>query len=393
MSYNVPAMSPLPAPSAEAAAHSARLTALIAAEITQQGGWIDFARFMELALYAPGLGYYAAGAQKFGSAGDFVTAPEMTALFGQALAAQVAQIQALSAPQVLEVGAGSGRLAADLLQALEILDALPVRYRILELSADLRQRQQETLAQAVPHLLPRVEWLDCLPDAFAGAIVANELLDAMPVHQVAWREDRIVERGVAIETNGSFCWQERPATGDVLSAATELGSKYSLPPGYESEIALAAPRWTAEWGRILTCGALLLIDYGFPQREYYHPQRGRGTLMCHYRHMAHTDPFYLPGLQDITAHVDFTAIIAAAHPTGLTLLGYASQASFLNNCGILDCLTRLEPGSSPYLRAAGAVNKLLLPHEMGELFKVIALGRGIAAPLLGFRRGDQSCRL
>lgn len=386
-------MSRLPAPSPEAAAHSARLTALIAAEIAGRGGWIDFARFMELALYAPGLGYYAAGAQKFGSAGDFVTAPEMTGLFAQALAAQVAQIQALSAPQVLEVGAGSGRLAADLLQALEALAALPTRYRILELSGDLRQRQQETLARSVPHLLHRVEWLDRLPEKFAGVVVANELLDAMPVHIAAWRDEAIFERGVSITAAGDFCWQERPAAGDVLIAAQALGANYALPPGYESEISLAAPRWAAEWGHILTCGAMLLIDYGFPQREYYHPQRGCGTLMCHYRHLAHTDPFFLPGLQDITAHVDFTALIAAAHPTGLALLGYSSQANFLNNCGILDCLTRLVPGSPAYLRAAGAVNKLLLPHEMGELFKVIALGRGIETPLLGFHRSDQSHRL
>ncbi len=354
---------------------------------------MDFARFMEQALYAPGLGYYAAGAQKFGSAGDFVTAPEMTPLFGQALAAQVAQVMALSAPQIIEAGAGSGRLAAGLLLALERLKALPERYWVLELSPDLRARQRATVAAAAPHLLDRVDWLERLPERFAGAVVGNELLDAMPVHAVAWRADGIQARGVGVDGEGRFVWRERPAAGDLLAAAEELAASYRLPPGYESEIGLAAPRWAAEWGRILSAGALILIDYGFPRREYYHPQRGRGTLMCHYRHLAHPDPFYLPGLQDITAHVDFTAIISAAHPAGLQLLGYTNQAHFLTNCGILDCLAALEPGTPAYLRAAGAVNKLLLPHEMGELFKVIALGRGIDVLLLGFARGDQSHRL
>jgi len=348
---------------------------------------------MEHLLYAPGLGYYTAGARKFGAAGDFVTAPEMSALFGVALARQVAQVMALSAPVVLEVGAGSGRLAADLLLELERLQALPERYFILDLSADLRQRQQQTLAAAVPHLLARVEWLDSLPESFSGVVVANELLDAMPAHIVAWREEGIFERGVGLDAAGCFTWIERPATGALLAAAEEIGEQCSLPPGFESEISLANRAWAAEWGHRLVCGALLLIDYGFPRREFYHQQRGRGTLMCHYRHHAHPDPFYLPGLQDVTVHVDFTSIIAAAHPAGLDLLGYTSQGQFLLNCGILERLAELPNDSVDYIRAAGAVNKLLMPHEMGELFKVIAIGRGIAETLCGFVSGDQSRRL
>lgn len=386
-------MSTLPQPDADALAHSRRLHEALAGEIVAAGGWLSFARFMEQLLYAPGLGYYSAGARKFGSAGDFVTAPEMTGLFGQALAQQLAQVMALSAPAVLEVGAGSGRLAADLLLEFERLGCLPERYAILDLSADLRERQRQTIERAAPHLLGRVEWLDRLPDSYAGAVVANELLDALPAHVVVWRADAIYEKGVALDADGRFTWNERPATGTLLAAAEEIAAQCALPPGFESEIGLAARAWAAEWGHRLQCGALLLIDYGFPRREFFHPQRAQGTLMCHYRHHAHPDPFYLPGLQDVTVHVDFTSIIAAAHPAGLDLLGYASQGQFLLNCGILDRLAALPADTPEYIRAAGAVNKLLMPHEMGELFKVIALGRGIDERLCGFLSGDQSRRL
>lgn len=383
----------LPAPSSEASAHSRRLAAVLREAIAVAGGWLSFARFMELVLYAPGLGYYAAGATKFGAAGDFVTAPEMTACFGRALAVQAAEVMAASAPVVLEAGAGSGRLAADLLGELERLGALPDRYAILELSADLRERQRALLAASVPALLPRVEWLDHLPERFSGLVLGNEVLDAMPVHIVAWRADGIYERGVGSDDGESFTWVERPAGGALLAAAEEIGRQCRLPPGYESEIGLAARAWCAGWGERLGRGAVLLLDYGFPRREFYHQQRGRGTLMCHYRHHAHPDPFYLPGLQDITAHVDFTGVIAAADSAGLDLLGYTGQGQFLLNCGILDRLAGLPADTPEYIRAAGAVNKLLLPHEMGELFKVIAFGRGIDGPLLGFARGDQSRRL
>ena len=383
----------LPLPSADALAHSQRLTAHLRDEIVAAGGWLPFSEFMAGLLYAPGLGYYTAGARKFGAAGDFVTAPGMTGLFGQALASQLAQIMTLSAPQLLEIGAGPGRLEADLLLALERLDALPERYRILDLSADLRERQRQTLLAEAPHLLARVEWLDALPEQYSGVVVGNELLDAMPADIVVWRGTGIEVRGVVLDAEENFAWQDRPAAGALLQAAREIEAQCALPPDFESEISLAMRAWMAEWGHRLARGALLLFDYGFPRREFYHPQRSRGTLMCHYRHHAHPDPFYLPGLQDVTVHVDFTAVIAAAHGSGLELLGYANQGQFLINCGILDRLAEIGVGTAEYLRASGAVGKLVMPHEMGELFKVIAVGRGIDTGLCGFLAGDQSRRL
>ncbi|MCK6389757.1 MAG: SAM-dependent methyltransferase [Azonexus sp.] len=383
----------LPVPDEEALLHSQRLSSAIAAEIRGHDGWISFADYMTQVLYLPGLGYYSAGARKFGAAGDFVTAPGLSGLFGQALARQVAQVMAASAPVILEVGAGTGRLAADLLAALAAMDALPERYLILDLSGDLRARQRETLAAAVPEWVDRVTWLDALPEHFAGAIVANELLDAMPAHLVVWAADGPIEMGVALNAEGGFVRAGRPATGEVLAAAREIAEACALPDGYLIELGLAARRWSAEWGKRLDKGALLLIDYGFPRHEFYHPQRGEGTLMCHYRHHAHPDPFYLPGLQDVTVHVDFTAMIAAAHPAGLDLLGYTNQGQFLINCGILDLLAALPQDTPDYVRAAGAVGKLVMPHEMGELFKVIAIGRGMDEPLCGFSSGDRSHRL
>ncbi len=387
----------LPLPDPDALAYSAALKRRIADEIAVAGGWIGFDRFMELALYAPAMGYYSGGAHKFGAAGDFVTAPEMTPLFGQTLAAQAAQVMALSAPQIIEVGAGSGRLAADLLLELEQRGALPERYAILELSGELRERQCQTIEQRVPHLLGRVIWLDHLPEYFDGLILANELLDAMPVHlvvwQEVWQEEAIFERGVAWE-NEAFVWRDRPATGRVLERAQALAEEYSLPPGYVGEIHLAAADWVASWGAILGKGALLLIDYGFPGHEYYHPQRDTGTLMCYYRHQAHTDPFFLPGLQDITSHIDFTALAESGFNAGLEVLGYTTQAVFLLNCGLPEVLARI-PADDParYLPQAQAVQKLLSPAEMGELFKVIALGKAIGEPLLGFAQGERSATL
>lgn len=383
----------LPSPTPEALDHSERLKADLIRQIEAAGGWLSFADFMAQVLYAPGFGYYAAGAHKFGSAGDFVTAPEMTALFGQALARQVGQLMELSVPAIIEVGAGSGRLAADLLLALEAQGQLPERYAILDLSPDLRERQQQTIGAAAPHLLSRVSWLDRLPEQFSGVVLANELLDALPAHLVRWDGDAIFERGVSINGASEFVWRDCPAAGPLLLAAQEIAEQCELPPDYLSEISLAARAWSAEWGYRLQHGAVLLLDYGFPRQAFYHPQRRQGSLMCHYRHYAHPDPFYLPGLQDVTVHVDFTSIIAAAHPAGLDLLGYTSQGRFLMNCGLLDLLAEIPGGTPDYFRASAAVGKLTLPHEMGELFKVMALGKGIEASLLGFSLGDQSRRL
>ncbi len=374
------------APCEDAQAASRALSARIAARIEANGGWLSFADYMDMALHLPGLGYYAGGSLKFGQAGDFVTAPELTPLFGQALARQVAQVlAALPASTFLEVGAGSGKLAADLLLALEALDALPARYEILELSGELRARQRETLAAAASHLVDRVVWLDTLPERFAGCIVANELLDALPTHAVAWRAEGWMERGVAFRGD-RFAWEDRPATGRLAEAMAAL----PVDAPYESEISLAARAWVSEWGAHLERGALILIDYGLPRHELYHPQRNRGTLRCHYRQRAHDDPFWWPGLSDITSHVDFTAVAEAGFAAGLDVLGYTSQAAFLTNCGIGELLmARQQAGGAQALRAHGAAQTLLAPSEMGELFKVIALGRGVDLPLLGFARNDR----
>lgn len=390
----------LPRPGPDALAYSAALKRRIGDAIESAGGWIGFNRFMELALYAPGMGYYSGGAHKFGAAGDFVTAPEISSAFSRTLAAQAAQVLALSAPQIIEVGAGSGRLAADLLLELEGRAALPDHYGILDLSGELRERQRATIGQRAPHLLERVDWLDSLPERFDGLVLANELFDAMPVHLVRWDNEgealnnpKIFERGVGWE-NDEFVWSDRPAGGRVLERAQALSTEYLPASGYLSEVGLASSDWTASWGGILGKGALLLIDYGFPQHEYYHWQRDAGTLMCHYRHHAHGEPFFLPGLQDITAHVDFTAIVESGFAAGLDLLGYTTQAAFLLNCGLTEILARTPAEDYlNYLPQAQAAQKLISPAEMGELFKVIALGKGIEETLIGFAQGDRSATL
>jgi len=380
-------MSSLPPPSPEALAHSARLRELILRDIEMQGGWVPFSRYMELALYAPGLGYYTAGARKFGSAGDFVTAPEISPLFGRTLARQAAEIMAHSTPQMLELGAGSGRLAVDMLLELEQLNSLPERYSILEVSADLRERQQALLQARAPHLAGRVNWLEELPDSIDGAVIGNEVLDALPVHVVHWGEEDIFERGVSGNA-GSFEWQDRLVENDAL---LQIAQQIAMPEGSISEISLTARGLTGSLCQRLGQGALLLIDYGFGEREYYHPQRTQGTLMCHYRHHAHDDPFFLAGLQDITAHVDFTAVAESAINNGARLLGYTSQAHFLLNGGITGLLQEVSPENPrDYLPLSMQVQKLTSPAEMGELFKVIALGKGLEERLSGFANGDLS---
>ena len=388
-------MSSLPQPSADALAQSARLLETIEAELAAAGGWIPFARYMELALYAPGLGYYSGGARKFGPGGDFITAPELTPLFGQALAAQVEQVMRASAPALIEVGAGTGLLAADLLLELERRDCLPESYGILELSGELRERQFDTLAAKAPHLAARVQWLDALPERFAGAVVANEVLDVMPVHLVVSRAEGLFERGVAIAADAAgarrLCWADVPAAGAVAEAALALALPVPQSGEYVTELNLAGKAWVAAWAERLQAGALLLIDYGYPRAEYYLPSRSGGTLLCYYRHHAHGDPFLWPGLNDITAFVDFTAVAEAGFEAGLDVQGYTTQAQFLFNCGVLDCLARRgAQESAGYIRAARAVQRLTAPQEMGELFKVIALSRGIDGPLLGFARGDRT---
>jgi SAM-dependent MidA family methyltransferase len=386
---------PLPEPSRAALDHSRALKRLIQEEIAAAGGWISFAHYMRLALYAPGLGYYSGGAAKFGQVGDFVTAPEISSLFGRTVARQVAQVLGLinEEANILEFGAGTAKLALDLLLELERLESLPAHYFILEVSADLRQRQRRLLEEHAAHLLPRVVWLERLPAEFKGFMLANEVLDAMPVQLIAWRGTGLFELGVACRGD-EFQWVEHPLEErELLDAAKELGPLIEAggSAGYVSEINLSARYFMHSLGLILKKGAILLIDYGFGRAEYYHPQRSRGTLMCHYRHHAHDDPFYLPGLQDITSHVDFSAIASAAAKNGLALLGYNTQAHFLVNCGITDILAQIPAENhAHYLPLANQLQKLVSPAEMGELFKAIAFGRNISVPLTGFSNGDKS---
>jgi SAM-dependent MidA family methyltransferase len=377
----------LPPPSTDALAHSARLCELIRNDIRSQGGWIPFSRFMELALYAPGLGYYTAGARKFGESGDFVTAPELSSLFGRTLARQLQEVMQASTPHIMELGAGSGKLALDILSELARRDALPETYSILEVSADLRQRQQALLQETLPHLYDRIRWLDALPETFSGAVFGNEVLDALPVHLIYWKDGHILERGVATEDN-RFVWSDRVPQDDTLHDAAKA---IAVPDDYLSEVSLAARGLMSTLAERLAQGALLFIDYGFGAPEYYHPQRHRGTLMCHYRHHSHDDPFYLPGLQDITAHVDFTAAAEAAIDHGAHLLGYTTQAHFLLNHGILDLLGESSPEQvREYLPLSKQVQRLTSPAEMGELFKVMLLGKGIDISLQNFMMGDRS---
>ncbi|WP_368641025.1 SAM-dependent methyltransferase [Castellaniella ginsengisoli] len=381
----------LPEPDDDARAHGARVQAMLVERIRDAGGWLPFEQWMEAALYAPGLGYYSAGSAKFHRDGDFTTAPETSPLFGRALARQVAQVlQASASARVLEFGAGSGALAAALIPALRE-QGVEVEYEILELSADLRARQQDRLSA----WKGRVRWRDALPSSFNGCVIANEVLDAMPAVLFRWNAAGAAELlGVALDARpeavAPFRWATREAPPPTAAA---LAARMPALPGYQSEINFQAEAWVRDMGRWLQRGAALLIDYGFPQAEYYHPQRLRGTLMCHFRHHAHDQALILPGLQDITTHVDFTAMADAALDGGLSVLGYTSQARFLMNAGLIDLIH--APGDDPARRARQltALNTLLSEAEMGELFKVLALGKGLDAPLLGFARGDRRDRL
>jgi SAM-dependent MidA family methyltransferase len=383
----------LPEPGPEAKAHSARLCETIDEAISDAGGCLPFDRYMALALYAPGLGYYSAGSRKLGEAGDFVTAPEISPLFSRTLAQQVAEVLRQVGGSVLEFGAGSGVMAADVLLELEVLGALPERYFIIEVSADLRERQRETLQVRAPGLLDRVRWLDGLPEpGFRGAILANEVLDAMPVARFRITGEDPVELCVRRSEQGFEWGSAAPGprlAGELQRLAPVLDG---LPVGYESELNVAADDWVHALGGFLEAGAALIIDYGFPRREYYHPQRVGGTLMCHYRHRAHPNPLILPGLQDITAHVDFTAVAEAALEAGLSVSGFTNQANFLLANGLAE-LAGYSEDMRRQVELAVQIKKLTLPTEMGELFKVMALTRALSAPLRGFTLRDDRARL
>jgi SAM-dependent MidA family methyltransferase len=350
--------------------------------INETGDRISFYEFMHHALYAPGLGYYSADTRKFGSEGDFITAPEISPLFSHCIARQCQQVLATIEENgiILEFGAGSGIMAADILKELETLDSLPKKYLILEISADLQQRQRATLEKHVPHLIDRIEWLQQLPETkLQGVILANEVLDAMPVHRFRLDEQGVSEFYVSIEES-EFKWQILPTENEELRQAVEK-LRPNLPIGYISEINLALPAWIESLP--LATGLVLLIDYGFPNNEYYHPQRNEGTLMCHYRHQTHDNPLINVGLQDITAHVNFTAIADAAIAADLKVASYTNQANFLLAAGLAPTI---DPNDTKaYLQQAQQIKTLTLPSEMGELFKVMALTANFDSPLLGFK--------
>ena len=384
----------LPAPSADELALSAELASLIHQDIAAAGGSIPFSRFMEHCLYAPGLGYYSAGRRKFGAGGDFVTAPEISPLFGRCLARSCgAVLQSLGGGDILEFGAGSGQLAVDLLGELASMDCLPDRYLVLERSAELKTRQQETIGRYLPQLLDRVSWLDALPSAgFRGVMLANEVLDAMSVERFQWDGAAAALFHVRSEGEG-FAWQLQTGESSDVTAGIEDSISH-LDAGYVSEFNTFLQPWLQTVAECLDQGLILLIDYGYPQHELFHPQRSSGTLMCHYRQHAHADPLLWPGLQDITAHVNFTAVAEAAVAADLEVAGYTSQAYFLLDCGLEEFLLQSGPtGTMVYMQAAQQVKTLILPGEMGERFKCIGLTRGIDIPVPGFRLQDQRERL
>jgi SAM-dependent MidA family methyltransferase len=382
------------------AAHSALARDYLKDQIAAAGGWLGFEQFMDVALYAPGLGYYSGGAQKLGKAGDFTTAPEISSLFGRCVALQCAEVfRALHAPSILEIGAGSGRLAADILMRLEELGQLPKNYWILEVSADLRERQQAflraLLTERLPHVLQRVGWLDRPPEeSFDGIVLANEVLDALPVARFRWRASGVDELGVGID-EGDFAWVARPANPAMAQACRRLyEASGGWDEGYSSEYCPRTLAWTRAVTQSLRTGAVLWFDYGLPRAEYYLPERHEGTLVCHYRHRASSDPFVHVGLQDITAWVDFTLVAEASREAGFDLAGFTTQAHFLAGVGI-DREMRLAAGDDEnrFARLAHQARQLMLPGEMGERFKAMVWLRGLDMPLSGFSLLDLRDRL
>jgi SAM-dependent MidA family methyltransferase len=376
-------------PTSDASVIGDALIALIRREIDASGGWIRFSRFMELALYAPGLGYYSAGAPKIGrgpdDGSDFVTAPELTPLFARAWARSIADALAAGGDTILELGGGTGRLAADLLLALEALGQLPKRYLLLDVSADLRERQRATITRSAPHLLGRVAWVDALPDHLSGVVLGNEILDALPVELIVSDGQSWNVRGVEDGATGFF-FADRPMPSGLAREVSALQLDIAdFAPGYLTEIHGAAQGLVGSLLEMIDDQSVIyFVDYGFPGSEYYHPQRSMGTLMAHQRHVASFDVLAQVGLQDITAHVNFSAIAAAAQDAHGTVIGYANQAAFLIECGIADLLSGDPSDPRVWAPQASALNALMSEAEMGELFKVIAIGRQ-QRELRGFR--------
>lgn len=386
----------LPVPDAESEAHSSAVADHIRQKISAAGGQISFAEYMHHALYAPGLGYYSAGTTKFGRAGDFITAPEVSPVFGRVLARQCAAVLAqVDNPSILEFGAGSGRLAVDILRKLFELDTLPDSYLILEVSADLRERQSSLLRNEIPELADKVVWIDQVPSEFAGVIVANEVLDALPVERFMRKADGVAQLCVAVDA-GNFVAVEREAP-DYLAdavAAIEKDLQQALPQGYVSEVCTAAPQWIEDVAGALRHGMVLLFDYGVSRREYYAEERAGGWLRCHFRHHAHQDPFVLPGIQDLTAWVDFSAVAGAAVDIGLDVAGFTAQAQFLIGGGLeLELAEFSELPVAAQIELSGQVKLLTLPGEMGENFKCLGLSRGPVTRPGAFDIADRTASL
>jgi len=381
----------MPAPSEAAMAHSEELAALIRSEIEGAGGSIGFDRYMDLSLYAPGLGYYAAGARKFAESGDFVTAPEISSLFSVCLAKQVAEILALiGGGDIVEVGAGTGALAGDLMQALLEIDAPPRRYLILETSADLKQRQMERIKEKFPASVPYIDWIDGFPHGgLHGVLIANELLDAFPASRFQIVGETISEVAVGWDKD-RFVWiNRRPGESLEQYINTILDTMpHALPSGYVSDLSMIREAWLLEMLRHLKKGVALLFDYGYTRVEYYHPQRIDGTLSCYYRHRVHDNPFVFHGLQDITTHVDFTALASVARRAHAQILGFTTQANFLLSTGVLEWVNEVVPGSREHVNLTSQLKRLILPGEMGELVKVLALSQGVDHQLTGFFERD-----
>lgn len=383
----------LPEPDVLGAAHSERVARYIGTRIDEAGGSISFAEFMHHALYAPGLGYYAAGASKFGEEGDFVTAPEVSPIFGRILARQCkAVFEELGGGSILEYGAGSGRLASDILATLEQLDALPERYEILEVSGELQQRQAQLLREDVPHLMSRIAWLDAPPQGHSGVMIANEVLDAFPVERFRKTESGIAQ--LRVRRNGErFATTEAPAPRKLLARveAIEASLGDALPIGYVSEVSLAVPDWIVSLGRSLQQGIAFLFDYGVTRREYYARERSAGWLRCHFRHHVHDNPLILAGIQDLTAWVDFNTVAESAVAAGLDVAGYSAQAQFLLGGGLeaeLEDFASLPV--SRQLQLSGQIKTLTLPTEMGERFKCMALRRGNIGTPSAFSLADRT---
>jgi SAM-dependent MidA family methyltransferase len=381
-------MTVLPQPSHDAMRHSQHLVNAIRQEIQQAGGYISFARYMELALYMPGLGYYSAGSHKIGTYGDFITAPEISPVFALCLAKQCSQIhKTLGSMDILELGAGTGKLACDLLLALEQLHALPEHYYILEVSAEFKARQKKMLAEKCMHLLDRVSWLTELPQALTGIILANEVMDALPVHCFRVENEKLFERCVTIDDN-SFAWHIAEPNLELKVALQDRLNDIQMPSFYESEVNLFLPKWIQAITACIGKGVILFLDYGYGRREYYHTDRNSGTLMCFYQHRRHSDPFKLVGLQDITAHVDFTCVAEAAAATETTIAGYTTQAAFLLACGLME-IPQASLTETERYQANQAIKLLTLPSQMGEIIKVMALSRNYHDSLLGFSLIDR----